>query len=98
RTQIIFRTKSSRGIEQLVLRSQIEIGVITSPSKSHLLTYLPCRQENIVLIASAKHPLAKKFEVSLAEVAQTPLITKKGRHGRPSEFLGQIESQGFKLN
>jgi len=97
-TQIVFRTKSSRGIEQLVLRSQVEIGVITSPSNSHLLRYLPCREENIVLIASSKHPLAKKFEVSLAEVAQTPLITKKGRQGRPSEFLGQIESQGFKLN
>jgi DNA-binding transcriptional LysR family regulator len=96
--QIIFRTKSSRGIEQLVLQSQAEIGVITNPSNSRLLRLLPCREENIVVIVSAKHPLAKKFELSLAEVAQAPWIIKKGRQGRPSEFLRQIESQGFRLN
>jgi DNA-binding transcriptional LysR family regulator len=97
-TQIIFRTKSSRGIEQLVLQSQAEIGVITNPSNSRLLWLLPCREENIVVIVSAKHPLAKKFELNLAEVAQAPLIIKKGGQGRPSEFLRQIESQGFRLN
>jgi len=97
-TQIIFRTKSSRGIEQLVLQSQAEIGVITNPSNSRLLRLLPFREENIVVVVSAKHPLAKKFELSLAEVAQAPLIIKKGRQGRPSEFLRQIESQGFRLN
>ena len=97
-TQIIFRTKSSRGIEQLVLQSQAEIGVITNPSNSRLLRLLPCREENIVVVVSAKHPLAKKFELSLAEVAPAPLIIKKGRQGRPSEFLRQIESQGFRLN
>jgi len=97
-TQIIFRTKSSRGIEQLVLQSQAEIGVITNPSNSRLLRLLPCREENIVVVVSAKHPLVKKFELSLAEVAQAPLIIKKGRQGRPSEFLRQIESQGFRLN
>ena len=97
-TQIIFRTKSSRGIEQLVLQSRAEIGVITNPSNSRLLRLLPCREENIVVIVSAKHPLAKKFELNLAEVAQAPLIIKKGGQGRPSEFLRQIESQGFRLN
>ena len=97
-TQIIFRTKSSHGIEQLVLQSQVEIGVITNPSKSRLLRLLPCREEKTVVVVSAKHPLAKKFKLSLAEVAQAPLIIKKGRQGRPSEFLRQIESRGFRLN
>lgn len=97
-TQIIFRTKSSHGIEQLVLQSQVEIGVITNPSNSRLLRLMPCREENIVVVVSAKHPLAKKLQLSLAEVAQAPLIIKKGRQGRPSEFLRQIESQGFRLN
>lgn len=97
-TQIVFRTKSSHGIEQLVLQSQVEIGVITNPSNSRLLRLLPCREENIVVVVSAKHPLAKKFKLSMAEVAQTPLIIKKGGRGRPSEFLRQIERQGFRLN
>ena len=81
-----------------MLQSQVEIGVITNPSNSCLLQLLPCREENVVIVVSAKHPLAKKFELSLAEVAQAPLIIRKEREGRPSEFLRQIESQGFKLN
>ena len=97
-TQIIFRTKSSHGIEQLVLQSQVEIGVITNPSKSRLLRLLPCREEQTVVVVSARHPLAKKSKLTLAEVAQTPLIIKKGRQGRPSEFLRQIEKRGFRLN
>ena len=82
----------------MVLQSKVEIGVITNPSNSSLLRFLPYREENIVVAVSTKHPLAKKSELSLAEVAQAPLIIKKGRQGRPSEFLRQIESQGFKLN
>lgn len=97
-TQIIFRTKSSRGIEALVLQSQVEIGVITNFSNSRLLRLLPCRAESIVVVVSAKHPLAKKFQLSLADIAQAPLIIKKGRQGRPSDVLRHIESQGFRLN
>ena len=40
---IIFRTKCSRGIEELVLQSQVDIGAITKPSNSRLLRLLPCR-------------------------------------------------------
>ena len=98
RTQITFRTKSSCEVEQLVLQSQVEIGIITNPSNSRLLRLLPCREENIVLVISAKHPLAKKFELNMAEVAQGPMIIRKRGQGRPSEFLKQIESEGLRLN
>ncbi|HEX2932000.1 MAG TPA: LysR family transcriptional regulator [Candidatus Binatia bacterium] len=97
-TQIMFRTKSSRGIEQLVLQSQVEVGVITNPSTSPMLRLLPCREENVVVVVFSKHPLAKKFELSPGEIAQAPLIIKKGRQGRPSDLLTQIESHGFRLN
>jgi DNA-binding transcriptional LysR family regulator len=98
-TQVIFHTRSSGGIEELILQSQIEIGVITNPSYTPLLQFFPCRQENIVVVVSAKHPLAQKqFALSLAEVAEAPLIIKKGRQGRPSEILKQIESEGLGPN
>ena len=98
RTQITFRTKSSWEIEQLVLQSQVEIGIITNPSNSGLLRLLRCREENIVLVVSAKHPLAKKSELNMAEVAQGPLIIRKRGQGRPSEVLRRIEREGLRLN
>lgn len=98
-TQIIFRTKSSRGIEELVLQGEIEIGVVTNPSKTRLLRLLPCRPENVEVIVSPSHPLARKsFAWSLPELAQAPLIIKKGRRGKPSEVLKRLESHGYRLN
>jgi DNA-binding transcriptional LysR family regulator len=97
-TQIVFRTKSSRGVEQLILDAQIEIGLITNPSKSDLLHIVPYRQENVLTVVSAKHPLAKKAELSLAEVARCPLIIRKEKEGRTSDILRQIENQGLQPN
>lgn len=56
------------------------------------------RSSIVVVIVSAKDPLAKKFQLSFAELAQAPLIIKKERRGRPSDVLRQMESQGFGLN
>lgn len=97
-TQILFRTRSSRGIEELVLQSQVEIGVITHPSNSSLLQLFPCREESIVVVAAALDPLAKRLEPTLAQLARSSLIIKKGRQGLPSDVLRQMESQGCKLN
>jgi DNA-binding transcriptional LysR family regulator len=98
RTQITFRTKSSSEIEQLILQSRVEIGIITNPSNSRLLRHLPCRDENIVVVVSDKHPFAKKAVLTKAEFAQGPLIIRNRGQGRPSDFLRQIEKEGFRLN
>jgi len=98
RTQIVFRTMSSRGVEEWVAESEGAIGLITNPSKSPLLHAVPYRQENIVTVVSAKHPLAKKNEASLAEVAQGPLIIRKATEGWTSEIIKQIEHHGFQIN
>jgi DNA-binding transcriptional LysR family regulator len=94
-TQIVFRTKSSRAVEQLVLQSRVELGVITNPSNSRLLHVAPYRQGKVLIVVSAKYPLAKQMELTIADLALCPLIIRKDWEGRASDILKQIESHGF---
>jgi DNA-binding transcriptional LysR family regulator len=96
--QVILRTRSSRRVERLVLEAQVEIALITNPSNLPALHVVPYRQENVVTVVSAHHPLAKKKELTLAELAQSPLIIRKGTEGSTRGMLKQIEDQGFQLN
>ncbi len=98
--ELTLRTDSSRALEQLVLNSEVEIAVITNPSNSSALNYELCRQESFVAFVSVTHPLAKKQQLTLAELAQAPLVFRKGKdnHTRVSEVLKEVKRRGFKLN
>jgi len=96
---ITLRIDRSPVIESLVLKSQIEIGVITYPSNSPLLHVEPYRTEKFVAFASAKHPLSQKKKLTLADFARGPLIVREKAVGSNTwEILAQLERQGYKLN
>lgn len=100
--QISLRTDFSCVIERLALDSKVEIAVITNPSYSPFLTYEPYRQGRVVTFASVKHALAKKELLTLADLAQAPLIIRAGRvreMSRVEELLLKLgKRQGFKPN
>lgn len=100
--QLSLRTDISRVIERLVLDSKVEIAVVTNASRFPSLAYEPYRQERVVTFASARHPLAKKERLTLADLAQAPLIIRAGRVGEMSRveelLLKSGERQGFKPN
>jgi DNA-binding transcriptional LysR family regulator len=100
--QITLQTKSSRSIETLVLNSELEIAIITHSSNFSELHYEPFRQEPVVFFVSARHPLASKKELTLAEIANESLIVHRGiRRGTgeiTSDILKQIEEQGKEPN
>jgi DNA-binding transcriptional LysR family regulator len=52
----------------------------------------------VVAFVAAGHPLAKKQQLSLADVAQVPLIIRRGRLAKIRQYLDQIEKKGFQLN
>ena len=96
--QITLQTQSSRSIERAVINSALEIAIITHPSHSPRLHYLPFGQERVILFVSAEHPLAGKKHLSLAEIAAVPLIIHRGiRRGTGQntlDILKRIEELG----
>jgi len=95
--EIILRTDYSRVVERLLLDSEVEIGVVVNPSSSPQVVVEPCRQEDLVAFVSTKHPLAKKRGLTLADLAQVPLVVLKGKAAeeKAEEILSQLQKQGL---
>ena len=97
-TQVILRTKSSREIERMVLNSKVEVGLVTSPSNSPALHTIRYRPEKSVGFIAARHPLAKKTTLTMAEVARCPLIIRRAESGKGAHYVAQMASKGLKPN
>ena len=97
--QVEFRTKSSQFVERLVLADKVDLGLVTNATPSSLLIVEPFRYEEMVVIVSKKHALSRKRELTMAELAQGPLIIRTRRKLSPSkQILQEVERQGFEPN
>jgi DNA-binding transcriptional LysR family regulator len=99
--QVTLKTKDSRGVEQLLADSRVDLAVVTDVSQVKNFPGFhiePCRREQLVAFVSTKHPFAGKARITLAELAQQPLILKERSESKTQELLKQIEQRGFELN
>ncbi len=98
---IVIRTDPSHAVEELVLKSEIEIAVITTPSFVPSLHYERCRQEKLAAFTCAKHSLAKKQKLTTSELSQVPLVMKRGGQAgdfQSEEILRRLEERGITPN
>ena len=98
--QVTLRTDYSRELEELVLNSEVEIAVIINPAHSPSLIYEPFGQQTFVIFVSKSFYLAKRQELTLADLARAPLVIRKGNKGGTTvdRILEVVEKRGFKLN
>src|ERR687891_306267 len=66
-------------IEKLVRESEVDIAIIHSPAQSSDFTLEHFAVDNLTFFAHPMHPLAKKKDLDLADLAETPLIVREGR-------------------
>jgi DNA-binding transcriptional LysR family regulator len=95
--QLSLRTERSFQIEKLILKSEIEIGVVTDPSECPSLFIESYRKKPVVAFCASSYPLAKKRRLTLADLAQLSLIVRRGSLGT-RQYLNQIQEKGLKLN
>lgn len=96
--QIFLRTKNSPAIARLVSESEIEIGLITQAVQDRELVLEPYRRENMLIVASNLHLLARKPDLTMAEFAEAPLIIRERHKSASRQLLDQFERQGLRLN
>jgi LysR family transcriptional regulator, transcriptional activator of the cysJI operon len=89
----VIRTSDSRNLEQLVLRSEIELALVTAPSNHPEIVVEPVRSQHVTAFVSFKHAPAKKSKLNQDELDRMPFIIKMG--GRIDKLLKQ---QGRHLN
>ncbi len=98
--QLTLRTDYSRELEELVLNSEVETAVIINPAHSPSLIYEPFGQQIFVIFASKSYYLARRQELTLAELARAPLVIRKGNKSGTTvdKILEVVKKRGFKLN
>jgi DNA-binding transcriptional LysR family regulator len=64
----------SSSLEKALLEGEMDVAVLSWPSRSNLLITELWREEEIVVVALPEHPLAKRRAVSLSLLAKEPLI------------------------
>jgi DNA-binding transcriptional LysR family regulator len=91
-------TKSGPFIERLVLGGKVDVGMVVSVGSPSLLIVEPFRYEEMVVIVSKQHALSKKQKLTMAELAQAPLIVRTRKNCTSNQILGEVVQHGFELN
>jgi len=68
------RIDTSVNLEKSLLDGELDLAILGRTPKSPLIVGEACHQEDIVAIASPRHPLANKPSVPLMRIAREPII------------------------
>jgi DNA-binding transcriptional LysR family regulator len=82
----IRRSERAKILENII-DNTVDFGVISSPVSDNRLTVVPIHKDELVIIAPAKHPLAKMKSASISDAARFPLLLPKV--GRTRDALEQ---------
>jgi DNA-binding transcriptional LysR family regulator len=74
--RVVFQVKEagSREIEAAVLGEELELGIVTLPTRTREVDERPLAQDKIVLVASKDHPLAKQDKVDAQDLNGQNLV------------------------
>ena len=98
--QVALRTGNHTAIEQLVMKGDVEVALITFPQSSPWLVMEPYRREKVAAFVSARHPLAKRANPTVSEVLANPFVIRgeRGPDSNLKEMLGGLETKGYTLD
>jgi LysR family transcriptional regulator, low CO2-responsive transcriptional regulator len=79
-------------IEKHLLKSELDLAVITNPSQVEGLIYEPFGRMEVVAFCLPRNPVAGKT-LTLKELAEYPLVVKS-----PGRIEGVLKSRGYEMN
>src|SRR6184192_735695 len=92
----IRRSERTKVLESIIDNS-VDFGVISIPVSDNRLTVVTIHRDELVLIASARHPLARIKSASIADAVKFPLLLPK--LGRTRDALEELfHARGMKPN
>ncbi len=81
--------RAERGrILDLIIDNTVDFGIVSLPVTDNRLTVVTIHRDELVIMTPPTHPLAKKKEVTIAEIAQFPLLLPK--LGRTREAVDNL--------
>jgi DNA-binding transcriptional LysR family regulator len=80
--QISIYRNFSHKVQQKVEDGSVDVGIVTLPIRSPSLKIHSIFRDRLVLVTSPDHPLGRRKSVSIAEIAEHPLIFPRTGHTR----------------
>ncbi len=94
-SEIIPTVNNTKIIEELLLLDQVDIGLVEGKIHSPGLVYVPFMEDELVLVSSASHPLAKKGRVNGSELDNQGFIIREEGSGTRELFESVMASNGI---
>jgi DNA-binding transcriptional LysR family regulator len=88
----------SREVESYVDAERIELGIVTLPTHTRAFEVKPLARDRIVLVAAARHPLAKKKRVEVAELAGQTLVGFQAGSAIRQLIDAELRAAGVSMN
>lgn len=99
-TKISLKTANSKDVQQLVLNSEIDIGIVNYCETSPLIAMEAYLYERVLCVVSKHHPLAKRKNLNWSDITATPFVIigwKKGRGSVEQQILREFSQKGYKV-
>ncbi|HWQ00175.1 MAG TPA: LysR substrate-binding domain-containing protein [Vicinamibacterales bacterium] len=96
--QVDVRRVASRQIAHEVATRSLDFGVLTFNPAEHGLASLPLGDDELVLLTHPAHPLARRRQVTMAEVGRQPVIAHNDPSPARERVLRLFEARHAPLN
>jgi DNA-binding transcriptional LysR family regulator len=92
------RTASSGEVEEWIMTSKVDLGLVNDPSMSPWFHTEPYRCEQLVAFVTPGHPLAKK-QLEAHKLSDIPFVikTRRNKQSKSEEQLNKLGQNGFKF-
>lgn len=86
---------NSAEIEQAVLNNEVDLGIVEGIMKSSDLTETPVCEDELVLVCSRKHPLAKESIVTYEMLKGQEYVSRESGSADRNQLERKLEEQGI---
>lgn len=88
---------NTKEIEEKLLKSELDIGIVEGKVKSHDLIFIPEVNDCLILACSAKHPFAKKKVAKLTDIANESFAMREKGSGTRELFERYMLENGMPI-
>lgn len=91
-------TGNTGQIESALSEKEISLGIIEGKSRNRSFKYTPLTKDEIVLVASASHPAAKKGYIKIQDLTCVPLLLREPGSGTLEVVSHALKQVGIKMS
>lgn len=96
--KVTLAINNTEQIEKALQNKNIDLGIIEGQSKNNLFKYTEFVKDELVLVASINHPLAKKEIIKPEELLKIPLLLREPGSGTLEVVAHALKPLGIKIS